>query len=69
MIGKSKCFMIAIAVTITVAVPAFAQSTAGPSGVRAIVVTPRTAAAVDRNNPAVAGGGSLGYNRTVEHGW
>ena len=69
MIGKSKCFMIAVAVTLTVIVPAFAQSTARPSGVRAIVVVPRTPMAVDRNSPAVTGGGSLGYNQTVEHGW
>ena len=69
MIGKSKCFVIAVAVTFTVILPAFAQSTARPSGVRAIVAAPRTSVAVDRNNPAVTGGGSLGYNQTVEHGW
>jgi hypothetical protein len=69
MIGKSKCFMIAVAVTFTVIMPAFAQSTARPSSTRPIVVAPRTPVVVDRNNPAITGGGSLGYNQTVEHGW
>lgn len=35
---------------------------------RMIVTTPRSAVTVDRNDPALTGGGSLGYNQTVERG-
>jgi hypothetical protein len=35
---------------------------------RVIVAAPRSAVTVDRNDPALTGGGSLGYNQTVEHG-
>ena len=35
---------------------------------RAIVAIPRSAVTVDRNDPALTGGGSLGYNQTVERG-
>lgn len=35
---------------------------------RTIVATPHSAATVDRNDPALTGGGSLGYNQTVERG-
>ena len=37
-------------------------------GGRMIVATPRSAVTVDRNDPALTGGGSLGYNQTVERG-
>jgi hypothetical protein len=35
---------------------------------RVIVAAPRGAVTVDRNDPALTGGGSLGYNETVERG-
>ena len=35
---------------------------------RTIVAAPSSAVAVDRNDPALTGGGSLGYNQTVERG-
>jgi hypothetical protein len=35
---------------------------------RVIVAAPRSAVTVDRNDPALTGGGSLGYNQTVERG-
>ena len=44
---------------------AFAPGRAG----RMIAAAPRSALSVDRNDPAVAGGGSLGYNQRVEQGF
>ena len=36
---------------------------------RTIVATPRSAVTIDRNDPALTGGGSLGYNQRVEQGY
>jgi hypothetical protein len=36
---------------------------------RVIAPTPRSAPTFDRNDPAVTGGGSLGYNQRVEQGF
>ena len=35
---------------------------------RTIMAAPRSAVTVDRNDPALTGGGSLGYNQKVEQG-
>jgi hypothetical protein len=34
-----------------------------------IAAAPRTRVIVDRNDPAITGGGSLGYNQMVERGY
>ena len=69
MIGKQKITMMAIAAALVVASPAFAQHAARSGGLYATAAAPRSPAFVDRNDPAVTGGGSLGYNRRVEQGF
>jgi hypothetical protein len=67
MIDKPKITMMAIAATLVVASPALAQHAARSDGLHA--TAPRRPVFVDRNDPTVAGGGSLGYNRRVEQGF
>ena len=67
MIDKSKCVIIIFAATLIVASPAFAKHAARSDGLHA--TAPRSPVFVDRNDPTVAGGGSLGYNRRVEQGF
>jgi len=69
MIDKSKCAIIVVAATLVVASPAFAQHPTRSGGFYAATTGPRTPVFVDRNDPAIAGGGSLGYNRRVEQGF
>jgi hypothetical protein len=84
MLDKLTCAVIVAAATLAITSPAFAQSfdpvRTGPraarfdglyafaSGRAGRVVAPRSAVTVDRNEPALTGGGSLGYNQTVERG-
>jgi hypothetical protein len=50
--------------------PAFAQQHAAHlKGLHALTSAPRTQVTVDRNDPALTGGGSLGYNQRVEQGF
>ena len=69
MIDKSKCVIIIFAATLIVALPAFAQHPIRSGGFYAATTVPRSPVFVDRNDPAIAGGGSLGYNRRVEQGF
>jgi hypothetical protein len=55
MSGRSKRFVIVVAVTFAVASPAFARSTSHPGGVHAVAAAPRSAVTVDRNNPFMDG--------------
>jgi hypothetical protein len=66
---RPKCALIAIAAMLAVTSSAFAQPAARRSSGQAFVAAARSTATVDRNDPALTGGGSLGYNQTVEHGW
>jgi hypothetical protein len=45
------------------------QSAARLNGLYALAAAPRSRVTVDRNDPSLTGGGSLGYNRTVERGF
>jgi hypothetical protein len=60
--------MIAVAAMLAVNSTALAQS-ATHRGRGAVETGPRSSVAVDRNDPALTGGGSLGYNQTVERGY
>jgi hypothetical protein len=61
--------MIVAAATLANTSPAFAQHAARLKGQYALTPAPRTQATADRNDPALAGGGSLGYNQMVERGY
>jgi hypothetical protein len=62
--------MIVAAATLANTSPAFAQQHAARlKGRYALTPAPRSQASVDRNDPALAGGGSLGYNQMVERGY
>jgi hypothetical protein len=66
-IDRSKCALIAVAAMLAVTSSAFAQPAVHRT--RGTVATSsRSSLAVDRNDPALAGGGSLGYNQAVERG-
>ena len=67
MIDTSKRLVIAVAATLAFTSSAFAQ--VRPTGVHATATASRAPLTVNRNDPAITGGGSLGYNQTVEHGW
>jgi len=72
MIDKSKLAMIVAAAALALTSPAFAQArqpAAHFNAVRAAAAAPHNPVTVDRNDPALTGGGSLGYNQMVEHGW
>jgi hypothetical protein len=60
---------IVAAATLAVTSPAFAQHTAHHKGPYALTPAPRAQVTVDRNDPALTGGGSLGYNQRVEQGY
>jgi hypothetical protein len=50
--------------------PAFAQQHATHlKGLHPLTPAPRSPVTVDRNDPALTGGGSLGYNQRVEQGY
>jgi hypothetical protein len=58
------------AATLLIASPAFAQQHAAHhKGPYALTPAPRIQVTVDRNDPALTGGGSLGYNQRVEQGY
>jgi hypothetical protein len=58
------------AATLAVTSPAFAQQHAAHhKGPYALTPAPRIQVTVDRNDPALTGGGSLGYNQRVEQGY
>ena len=58
------------AATLIVTSPALAQQRAAHAkGQYALTPAPRTRVTVDRNDPALTGGGSLGYNQRVEQGF
>jgi len=62
--------MIVAAATLAITSPAFAQQHAAHlKGLYARTPAPRTQVTVDRNDPALTGGGSLGYNQRVEQGY
>jgi hypothetical protein len=62
--------MIVAAATLANTSPAFAQQHAARlKGQYALTPAARSQASVDRNDPALAGGGSLGYNQLVERGY
>ena len=62
--------MIVAAVTLAIASPASARQPATHlKGYHAPTVAPNSGAIVDRNDPALTGGGSLGYNQRVEQGF
>ena len=57
------------AATLAISSPAFAQQHAAhPKGL-GLSPAPRGQVTVDRNDPALTGGGSLGYNQRVEQGF
>ena len=58
--------MIVAAATLANTSPAFAQHATRLKGRYALTPAARSQASVDRNDPALAGGGSLGYNQMVE---
>jgi hypothetical protein len=77
---QRRCFFGTTALTVAVAwlaaaalliiSPAFAQQHATHlKGLHALTPAPRTQVTVDRNDPALTGGGSLGYNQRVEQGY
>jgi len=58
------------AATFAATSPAFAQQHAARhKGPYALTSVPRTQVTIDRNDPALTGGGSLGYNQRVEQGY
>jgi len=62
--------MIVAAATLANTSPAFAQQHAAlHKGPYALTPAPRIQVTVDRNDPALTGGGSLGYNQRVEQGF
>ena len=61
--------MIVAAATLANTSPAFAQHATRLKGRYALTPAPRAQATADRNDPALAGGGSLGYNQRVEQGF
>jgi hypothetical protein len=61
---------IVAAATLGTVSPAFAQQHATRlKGLEGFTPAPRTQLTVDRNDPALTGGGSLGYNQRVEQGF
>jgi hypothetical protein len=62
--------MIVAAATLASTSPAFAQQHAAHlKGLYVRTPAPRIQVTVDRNDPALTGGGSLGYNQRVEQGF
>jgi hypothetical protein len=66
----ARLAMIIAAATLAVTSSASArQSATHLKGFYAPAAAPQTRATVDRNDPALTGGGSLGYNQRVEQGF
>ncbi len=58
------------AATLLITSPAFAQRHAAHlKSLHALTPAPRSQVTVDRNDPALTGGGSLGYNQMAERGY
>jgi hypothetical protein len=69
-VAAARLVMIVAAATLAVTSPAFAQQHAARlKGLYALTPAPRSQVTVDRNDPALTGGGSLGYNQRVEQGF
>jgi hypothetical protein len=69
-VAAARLAMIFAAVTLAITSPASArQSATHPKGFYAPAAAPNTRVTVDRNDPALTGGGSLGYNQRVEQGF
>ncbi len=71
LIGAAAWIVVIVAAaTLATASPAFAQQQAAHlKGLYAHMPVPRTQPTIDRNDPALTGGGSLGYNQRVEQGF
>jgi hypothetical protein len=68
--AAARLAMIIAAVTLAIISPASARQPATRlRGFYAPTVAPNPHATVDRNDPALTGGGSLGYNQRVEQGF
>jgi hypothetical protein len=68
-VAAARLAMIIAAATLAIASAASArQSAIHPKGY-APAAAPQTRVTVDRNDPALTGGGSLGYNQRVEQGF
>ena len=69
-VAAARLAMIVAAVTLAITSPASArQPTTHLKGFYAPTAAPNTHVTVDRNDPALTGGGSLGYNQRVEQGF
>jgi hypothetical protein len=69
-IAAAWLVMIIAAATLVTTSPAFAeQHAAHRKGLYPLTPAPRSQVTVDRNDPALTGGGSLGYNQRVEQGF
>jgi hypothetical protein len=69
-VAAARLAMIIAAATLAVTSPVFAQQHAAHlKGLYALTPAPQNRVTVDRNDPALTGGGSLGYNQRVEQGF
>ena len=69
-VAAARLAMVIAAATFAISSPAFAQQHAAhPKGLYGLSPAPRGQVTVDRNDPALTGGGSLGYNQRVEQGF
>jgi hypothetical protein len=69
-VTAARLAMIIAAATLAITSSALArQSAAQLKGFYAPAAAPQTRTTVDRNDPALTGGGSLGYNQRVEQGF
>jgi hypothetical protein len=69
-VAATRLAMIIAAATLAIASSAFARQPATHlKGFYAPAAAPRARVTVDRNDPALTGGGSLGYNQRVEQGF
>ena len=69
-VAAARLAMIIAAATLAIASSALArQSATHLKGFYAPAAAPQTRVTVDRNDPALTGGGSLGYNQRLEQGF
>lgn len=69
-VAAARLAMMIATVTLAITSPASARQPATHlKGFHAPAATPNTHVTVDRNDPALTGGGSLGYNQRVEQGF
>jgi hypothetical protein len=69
-VAAARLAMIIAAATLDITSPALARQPATHlKGFYAPGAAPNTRVTVDRNDPALTGGGSLGYNQRVEQGF